>query len=155
MRILDTTAPSSGRPAQPAQQIQPIQPAQPNVQHRLHAERTSDPATMRWVVHGCTAGLAGGQLDRLVHRGLVRSFTTDGTDVLITATDPQRWSSIAREVHRAVTADLARDGHLAPASGLTATPVAWGRGADRDEPRATGCSSAGVSGACRSCPSAR
>ncbi|MFN8022762.1 MAG: hypothetical protein U0Q03_14640 [Acidimicrobiales bacterium] len=83
---------------------------------RLHVERTDDPAVLRWVVHhsgvaeagdgACRPGAASALGALTVTGDVVEVCVLDG-HVLVRAASPERWSSLAPQVHRAVATDLA------------------------------------------------
>ncbi len=94
---------------------------------RLHAERTRDPAVLRWVVHDPTVTAAtdgprapddARALGRLlVAQSAVVSVAVHRGTVLVTTAHPDEWPTLAPHVHAAIATDLATS-----APWLTARP---------------------------------
>lgn len=137
--------------------------------HRLHVERTNDPATIRWVRHDDKATWWGGDgvfepapsssLADMIGTGELRSVVATATEVLVTAAAPDTWPVTAPAVHRALTNDLAHPDRWGPDHRSAAEANRSGESRvllGRSEARSTiACANAGVSGSCHHCPAGR
>lgn len=129
---------------------------------RLHAERTADPRTVRWVVRHPTLTAAGdgrrspdpsSALGALVASGEIDEVCVVDGHVHVRAVDAARWSTLAAAAHRAITTDLADDAAWLGLVSADQHPVSIGSSSSsaRVTAPATGGRCNGASDACGQC----